>query len=84
MIFNFVVSGCSDETPCQPGFLCSQHEKCIPAGDLITLFPNQVKDPHIISGTASLALRILRETKPLGENGKLTSNFSNVNNLLFI
>ena len=67
-IFNFVVSSCSDETPCQPGFLCSPHKKCIAAGDLITLFPNQLKDPHIISGTASL--RVLREMKPLEENGK--------------
>ena len=67
-IFNFVVSSCSDETPCQPGFLCSPHKKCIAAGDLITLFLNQLKDPHIISGTASL--RVLREMKPLEEDGK--------------
>ena len=69
----FVVSGCSDETPCQPGFLCSPENKCIPAGDLITLFPNQLKDPQFNSGTASL--RILQETKPLDEDGKLTVTF---------
>ena len=74
IIFNFIVSGCSNETPCQPGFLCSPHKKCIPAAGVITLFPNQLKDPQIISGTASL--RVLRETKALEEDGKLISNFS--------
>ena len=74
IIINFLVSGCSNETPCQPGFLCSPHKKCIPADDVITLFTNQLKDPHIISGTASL--RVLRETKALEEDGKLISNFS--------
>lgn len=64
------MSGCSDETPCQAGFLCSTDMKCIPASELITLFPNQLKDPNIDSGTGSL--RILRETKALDEDGKLT------------
>ena len=59
--------------PCQPGLLCSPEKKCIPAGDLITLFPNQLKDPRFNSGTASL--RIYRETKPLDEDGKLTVPF---------
>ena len=67
-IFNFVVSGgCSDEIPCQPGFLCSPDKKCIPASDVIAQFSSQLKDPHIPSGTTSV--RALRETKLLDEDG---------------
>ena len=62
--------------PCQPGFLCSPDNKCSPAGDLITLFPTQMKDPHIYNSEIPLH-RILRETSPPSdEDGELNITFA--------
>ena len=73
--FCLLAPPCSDEMPCQArGFLCAVDNRCIPTGDLLTLYPSlqpRLHDSHVSENSSH---RTKRGTEPSDEDGRLSSD----------